>query len=383
MWKPISGANPTGDWVVYDTMRGFVNATSGNGDARLRWNTSGAEQAYNNTGHPTATGVTMKTGAYGTKYVYIAIRRGPMAIPTQATDVFNVLKETSRNLNENPPYLQKTNWPVDVVTNRVFDTGSNWWTGNRLTHSRTQLDSPAAQTGTNTTHFWDYNNGVAVKGLTPASNFMGYHFRRAPHFFDVACYTGTGTAGLTVNHSLGVEPEMIWVKNRTSSSENWSSYWQSLGNTKILFLNKSFQALANSNYWNSTTPTDTQFTLGNYPSTNNSGDEFVAYLFASVDGVSKVGSYTGNGTSQTIDCGFTNGARYVLFKRTDASYEFVLFDSERGIVAGNDPFMALADANGQNSNFDAVDPNSSGFTVTGNWEGNNYSGSSYVFYAIA
>ena len=41
-----------------------------------------------------------------------------------------------------------------------------------------------------------------------------YHmWKRAPGFFDVVAYTGTGSAH-TINHNLGVVPEMMWVKRR-------------------------------------------------------------------------------------------------------------------------------------------------------------------------
>jgi cytochrome c peroxidase len=89
----------------------------------------------------------------------------------------------------------------------------------------------------------------------------------------------------------------------------------------------------------STAQTEDYMTLGfGGTSTNESGKNYIAYLFATLPGVSKVGSYTGNGSSQTIDCGFTSGARFVLIKRTDNSnWSWYVYDTARGIVAGNDP----------------------------------------------
>jgi hypothetical protein len=95
-----------------------------------------------------------------------------------------------------------------------------------------------------------------------------------------------------------------------------------------------------------------------------------------------VGSYTGNGSTQNIDCGFSSGARFVLIKRTDVSEGWKVHDSVRGIVAGNDPFIELDKTNATNSSFDLLDPYSGGFAVN-NFYGWNGSGGSYIFYAIA
>ena len=68
------------------------------------------------------------------------------------------------------------------------------------------------------------------------------------------------------------------------------------------------------NRWNDTAPTSSVFSVGTGTATNGSGETYIAYLFATVAGVSKVGSYTGNDTGQNIDCGFSSGARFVLIK---------------------------------------------------------------------
>ena len=97
-----------------------------------------------------------------------------------------------------------------------------------------------------------------------------------------------------------------------------------------------------------------------------------------------MGSYTGNGSSQTIDCGFTSGARFVLIKRTDSTGGWFVFDTERGIVSGNDPRLKLDSTAAESSADDCIDPNSSGFIVNQTSFANvNVSTGSYIFYAIA
>jgi hypothetical protein len=100
--------------------------------------------------------------------------------------------------------------------------------------------------------------------------------------------------------------------------------------------------------------------------------------------VSKVGSYTGNGTSQTIDCGFTSGARFILIKRTDSTGDWYVWDSARGIVAGNDPHLSLNTTAAEVTTDDSVDAESSGFIVNQDAGTNvNVDTASYIFLAIA
>jgi hypothetical protein len=207
-------------------------------------------------------------------------------------------------------------------------------------------------------------------------------FRRAPGFMDVVCYTGTGVAGRTVNHNLGVAPELMIVKRRNAVL-NWVVYNNSIGNSNFLVLNLN-NAVSGATYWNNTDPTSTQFTLGGSSATNFNGGTYVAYLFASAPGVSKVGSYTGNGSSQTINCAFTTGARFVMIKRTDSTGDWYVWDSARGIVAGNDPYLALNTTAAEVTSDDSVDTENTGFIINQVAASNiNVNAATYIFLAIA
>ena len=146
-------------------------------------------------------------------------------------------------------------------------------------------------------------------------------------------------------------------------------------------------AVTSSTRWDNTTPTSSVFRVGTAGDAYGSGDTYIACLFATLDGISKVGSYTGNGSSQTINCGFSNGAKFVLIKQTDVSSgaHWFVFDTERGIVSGNDNALKLNSQNAHITNEDAIDPDSSGFIVndTGGYVDVNNSGGSYIFYAVA
>jgi hypothetical protein len=221
-------------------------------------------------------------------------------------------------------------------------------------------------------------------GLSPndGADPLVYMFKRATGFFDVVAYTGTGSA-TTQSHNLGVEPELMIVKRRSSSGSDWWVYNSPRGATKSLrFTNDAEFTLLN--IWNNTEPTSSVFTIGADSSVNGGGSTYIAYLFATLAGVSKVGSYTGTGADLNVDCGFSAGARFILIKRTDATGDWYYWDSVRGISAGNDPYLLLNSAAAEVTGTDYVDPLSSGFTVTSSAPAAlNASGGTYIFLAIA
>jgi hypothetical protein len=117
---------------------------------------------------------------------------------------------------------------------------------------------------------------------------------------------------------------------------------------------------------------------------SESGINYITYLFASCSGVSKVGSYTGTGTTLQVNCGFTGGARFVLIKRTDSTGDWYVWDSARGIVAGNDPYLLLNSTAAEVTNTDYVDTYSAGFEISSTAPAAiNANGGTYIFLAIA
>jgi len=242
---------------------------------------------------------------------------------------------------------------------------------------------------------WDVMDGVKVGTTSTITNasantYINYLFDRAPGFFDVVCYTGTGSAR-TVTHNLAVVPELIIVKSRDRTGVDvtgWSVWNTSVasiyGAGFLLGLNETSPAQENANQFTATAPTSSVFSVGTSTSTNGSGSTYVAYLFATCPGVSKVGSFTGTGATQVINCGFTGGARFVLIKSTSTTGDWLIWDSARGIVAGNDPYLRLNSAAAEVTGTDWVDTAASGFELS-NSGGNlaNSSGVSYIFLAIA
>jgi hypothetical protein len=229
-------------------------------------------------------------------------------------------------------------------------------------------------------------DGISVSATTNsyinASGFAKvlYGFRRAPSFFDEVCYTGTGVAR-TVNHNLGVAPEMLIVKYRSSTGP-WYVYVPSLGNTYLALNGTNAITSAPSFLWNSTAPTSSVFSLGDFFTVNEATGTYVAYLFATCAGVSKVGSYTGTGATQTVNCGFAAGARWVLIKRTDSTGDWYVWDTSRGMVSGTDPSLAL-NSTAAEVNANSVYTITTGFQIVSTAAGINASGGTYIFLAIA
>ena len=173
---------------------------------------------------------------------------------------------------------------------------------------------------------------------------------------------------------------MIWIKCR-SNTDNWAVFHKDIGATKVIFLNNDIAEFTSSTRFNDTAPTSSVFSVGTDNEVNGSSRTYMAYLFASVSDVSKVGSYTGNSSSsQNIDCGFTTaGVEFLLIKSTSSGSWFI-WDRIRGITTGNDPYSRLNNNSAETTNTDHIDTFTTGFTVNSDF---NVENEVYVFYAIA
>jgi hypothetical protein len=168
---------------------------------------------------------------------------------------------------------------------------------------------------------------------------------------------------------------------RRSTARAWAVYDIFNTATNFLVLDSTTASTSDSSYWDDTEPTSSVFTVGNAQAVNLSGGLFVAYLFASVAGVSKVGTYTGNGSSVTVTTGFQ--PRFILVKRTDSTGNWVVGDSARGLVAGDDPFIELNEAVAETTNEDWVDITSSSFTINETTENLNVNAATYIYLCIS
>lgn len=390
--KRTDSAASDADWRMLDIVRGW----SLSDDASLFANLGNAEINNTNVGNPTATGFDRAGGANSADYIYIAIRRGPMQKPTSGTSVFGPVVYTGTNVDNR---LVSTGLFTDMTFARQRDatTVAGMVVGDRLRGDPYLLTGDAAGEVSDANSFMTPTSGYgnsfsAMNGFgvgndttsklnasTTSNNQVAQGFRRAPSFFDVVCVP---PAVSLANHNLKVVPELI-IQKRRSSSEDWW-VWNptitSLLNTGVLNSSAAFY-----DGWGYVgTPLEYATATDFYTYAANLTDTYVCYLFASCPGVSKVGGYTGTGTTQQIDCGFSAGARFVLIKRTDDTGNWYVWDSARGIVASDDPYILLDSTAAEVTNTDYIDTYSAGFEISSTAPADiNANGGSFIFIAIA
>ena len=395
-WVLIKNVSAGGNgWMIYDTMRGWFN---NNQDRYMMLNSTNAGTTFDS-GHPTSTGfeITTNNPAFndtGNVYMYVAIRRSDPEVgrpPEVGTDAFNVVYGNSSSIIPNFP----SNFPVDMGIYKQPATAYSWYLHTRLTGNyNIKTDSsdeqrPSSPGDTDAT--FDSPTGWGKFGYnTDKASWM---WKRHAGF-DVVAYKGNGTSGHSISHGLSKVPEIIWVKNRTSGSNtgDWmvgfkdlyggSSPWNG-----YLVLNKS-QAQYNDNHpFNNYTPTAIDFQVNNWDRVNANGSDYTAMLFASVDGISKCGSYAPSSSSTTVTCGFQ--PRFVIVKAITKDNTWSVADSLRGMTAANDPALALNE-NWENDKYggaDWIDVSATGFTVNstggvGTADANS-NGETYIYYAHA
>jgi len=395
MIKKVSAGDEanSGFWWMQDNMRGYP-VRAGNSQY-LQANTSDAETFVSGGGltFPTATGFVFNqnySGFNSATFIYIAIRRGPMKVPTSGTSVFTPKTWTGTGATAN---VTGIGFPSDLWIAHGRNLASQPIFEDRLRGATKDLfpnQDTVETTQTSVTSFASMD-GVTFgtdSGVNLSTyNYINWAMRRAPSFFDEVCYTGTGVAR-TIAHNLAVAPELMIVKSR-SLAAGGVVYTSSGGTGFYLRLFNSSGDSGNTStagaLWNNTTPTSSVFSVGTSNQVNGSADTYVAYLFATCAGVSKVGSYTGTGATQTINCGFTGGARFVLIKKSTSTApdrDWYVWDTARGMVSGTDPSVKL-NTSAVEVNANDVYTISTGFQLVSSADYVNASGVTYIFLAIA
>jgi len=203
--------------------------------------------------------------------------------------------------------------------------------------------------------------------------------------FSIVAYQGNDASSATVGHGLSQAPEMVIVKNRQEAISNpaWAIYHSSLGATKYIDLSTTSAVDTATSVWNDTAPTSTVVTIGTADSVN-SGSNHIMYCFHSVEGYSKFGSYTGNGSADGtfVYTGFRPA--FVMIKMTSGTQRWGMTDSAR--ATNNPNFNTLyAEDNLQEytGNLHDRDYLSNGFKLRNTDTIFNGSGSTYIYMAFA
>jgi hypothetical protein len=204
----------------------------------------------------------------------------------------------------------------------------------------------------------------------------------------IVTYTGNATQGATVGHGLGVTPSMLIVKSRSLATD-WVVQHSSAGTAPSKLIVNSTGAVTNSApEWNNAggTPTafnSTVFTIaGSGYSVNNSGATYVAYCFAEVEGFSKFGSYTGNGSATGPSVTTDFEPTWLMIKRTDTTSDWIILDSARDTANPRDKFLEPNTADAEATGND-VDFNATGFQLKSTSASTNDTGGTYIYACFA
>ena len=409
-WEPqfvlVRNISTTDSWHMLDTLRGLPFALA-DGNALVA-DTNAGEIARGFSILPNGFRANNTPSGAGT-YIYVAIRRGPITPPSIASQVFAAAARTGTGSAGSSTALGQI---TDLAITKRRNGTETWaWTDRvrRATYEVTSASNAAeAAYANDVTSFvsntgFAFGTGASGQINTSAATYVDYLFRRCAGFFDQSVYIGVGGAA-SFPHNLRATPELMIVKS-LSAAKDWTVYaavdtvvddetldldfvsqaYQvavPAGTDKALVLN-STAGLVASSAWNDTVPTNSSFTV-NGTTINNVGETCVAYLAASVPGVSKIGQYTGNGSTKAIDCDFRTGARFILIKRLDDVGPWYIWDSVRGISSDTDPYVLINSTAAEVTTNDSVDNYSGGFYVYQNATTNiNVLNGTYLFWAIA
>ena len=388
-WLLIKRSSGGEDWMLFDHMRtsqrqdmwldelrmNLTNAeydgAGGDSQPFLNWTSTGFKLSSNTT----------HTNSNGDKYIYIAVRRPDGAVgklPTAGSQVFTPVYDSA-----GAPLFKTPNHYVDMSLQKNSNwatSGASWNIVNRLRSKERLETQDTIDEQYNSLHNFDYQYGESSYTGSGGNERFSWNWKRYAGF-DMVHYTGSNSTR-SLAHSLNRVPELIIIK-KLNTAGNWIVGNPYLTNWNyVLYLNMTnAQDNVTSTHFSSA-PTSTHINLGNHGNVNGATwIKYLALLFASVDGISKVGSYNGTGSSLDITTGFQ--PRFVILKRINGAGAWFVLDTVRGWASGNDCFVLLNSTDAQDCNYNIGAPISTGFQLNGSDVNYNASGNQYLYYAHA
>ena len=313
--NPSTGANPTDTIAAADIPDGYLYPSAGGYDLEIKFN-AGQDSSFSGT--KTAQGNTDANGLGDfyytppTGFKALCTKNLPATTIKNPEDFFNTVLYTGSASSNN---ITGVGFQPNLVWCKNITSANKWaiFDSVRGVTKRLRIDSTDAEvTDSDTLTSFD-SDGFSL-GADAAEHGTGgntdsyasYNWKESSQAgFDIVGYTGTGSAGATISHGLGVTPEVIIIKNRDDASDYWSVYhhkaFVSAADPNILYLNTDAIEADDTNVHGTTvTINSSVFSLGDYTGTNTNGDNHIAYLFAGVEGYSQFGSYTGTGETDGV-----------------------------------------------------------------------------------
>ena len=220
-------------------------------------------------------------------------------------------------------------------------------------------------------------SGINTTGadITPSSYSMS-----STAGISIIKFTGNGTDGAKIAHGLGAVPEMI-ISKRLENSNYWAVYHK-MDNTDYLVLDTN-AAYSDAPIWKDSDPTSVYYQTDNSNSVNPSSETVVAYCFKSVPGFSKVGAYTGNGSSSTpmfVYTGFK--PKFVMVKNTSQTDDWFMHDDKRDGYNDDNEYLFASIPNAEGTNTNRIRFLSNGFSVPTTDKSHNVNGNVYAYIAF-
>jgi len=230
---------------------------------------------------------------------------------------------------------------------------------------------------------WNWLASTTFDPATAGTVTTGSGRSNATAGFSIVKYTSENNAVMTVGHGLSQAPELIIVKS-LDVNYNWAVYSSALTSADYsLQLNNNI-AETSYDYWDNTNPTASVFTIGTDNGVNDGTDENIAYCFHSVEGYSKIGSYTGNGNADGtfVYTGFRPA--WILSKEFNEGGDswFIRDDKRQGYNEANYYFNSnnnIISTTGDNE----IDILSNGWKMRSSNSGTNQSASTYLYLAFS
>jgi len=289
---------------------------------------------------------------------------------TKSHYLFDVVRGVTKELNSNNANDENTNTQgLQSFNSDGFTLGSE----PEMNENGTTYVSWNWKAGTSFTNDASATSIGTIDSTGSASDISG---------FSVVSYTGTGSSG-TIKHGLSTAPSMVIIKNRSHDSKSWIIAQKSIGYANGIFLNLSDAKASEGSAFNSTAPTSSVFTVGNTSLVNDSGDNYIAYCFADIQGYSKVsGSYIGNGNASgpMIVTGFSPA--WLMIKQTAAANDWFIIDNKREPFNPNN-VQLVANGTSASTNKGDLDLLSNGFKPRSSNAAWNENNAQYIYMAFA
>ena len=203
--------------------------------------------------------------------------------------------------------------------------------------------------------------------------------------FSIVTYTANSNTQCTLPHGLNSAPNMVIIKNRSSSSNGqWVIGQDISGFTGQLYFDTGAFS-SNSGSFANTAPTSSVVTINTDNTVNEGTDDFVMYCFHSVEGYSKIGAYTGNGSTDGTFAYTGFQPAWVLIKSTGSSSNgWYIYDNKRENYGTLVDAMIYANLqNGEDNGSRDLDFLSNGFKARLTDTNVNASGTKFFYLAFA